>query len=304
MEMVRFSAALDALIKPDSQARKLAAGYEWSEGPVWEASTSSVIFTDFGPNRIYRWNEPQGVTLLTEASARAVGLALDHEGRIISCESRNRRIARYERDGGIVSLASHYQGRRLHSPNDVIVKSDGAIYFTDPYSTAMGDTRELDHNGVYRIAPGAPGAPGGGGELTLVTAMDRPNGLAFSPDESLLYVDDTNRQLVEVFDVRADGSLGPGRILTRLDTSMGKGGADGMKVDVHGNLYVTGPGGLWVIAPDGAPAGLLRFPEIPANLCWGGPDLATLYVTATSSLYSLQMLACGSVSGPRRPPAR
>jgi gluconolactonase len=287
MEIVKYSKALDALVKPGSEPRGLATGFEWSEGPVWEASTRAVIFTDFGPNRIYRWTERQGLLLVTDSSFRAVGLALDHDERIVSCESRKRRIARYERDGSIVSLASHYQGRRLNSPNDVIVKSDGAIYFTDPYSTAMGDTRELDHNGVYRIAPG-------GGEPTLVTAMDRPNGLAFSPDESLLYVDDTNRQLVEVYDVKPDGSLGPGRILTRLDTSLGKGGADGMKIDVHGNLYVTGPGGLWVITPDGAPAGLLRFPEIPANLCWGGPGLGTLYVTATTSLYSLETMTRGA----------
>jgi gluconolactonase len=292
MEIVRYSTALDALIAPGTEPRRLATGYVWSEGPVWEAATESVIFTDFTPNRIYKWSEPAGVTLLTDTSARAVGLALDHQGRIVSCESRNRRIARYERDGSVTALASHYQGKRLHSPNDVIVKSDGAIYFTDPYSTAMGDTRELEHNGVYRIAPA-------GGELTLVAAMERPNGLAFSPDERVLYVDDTNRQLIEVFDVRDDGSLGTGRIFARLDTSAGKGGADGMKVDFRGNLFVTGPGGLWILTPDGAAAGLLRFPEIPANLCWGGPGLSTLFVTATTSLYSLPMATRGLPSGRR-----
>ncbi len=299
MEIVRYSAALDDLIPADREPRKLASGFVWSEGPVWEASTESVIFTDFTPNRIFRWNERGGLRLLSETSGRAVGLALDHEGRIVSCETRNRRIARYERDGSVSSLASHYLGKRLNSPNDVIVTSDGAIYFTDPYSTAMGDTRELGHNGVYRLAPG-DGPAGAGGELTLVAAMDRPNGLAFSPDESLLYIDDTNRQLVEAFGVGRDGSLERGRILAKLETSAGKGGADGMKVDARGNLYVTGPGGIWVLTPAGEALGLLRMPETPANLCWGGPGLKTLFITATTSLYSLEMNAAGAPAGRRR----
>jgi len=278
---------MSGLVADNADEKLLATGFVWSEGPVWEAESESVIFTDFTPEKLFRWNERDGLKLYADESGRAVGIALDRQGRIVSCQSRLRRIARIERDGATTALASHYMGKRLNSPNDVIVKSDGSIYFTDPYSTALGDTKELDQNGVYRV-----GADGSG--LALLAAMNRPNGLAFSPDERLLYVDDTNLQRIDVFEVRPDGTLGPGRVLTELDTSAGSGGADGMKLDERGNLYVTGPGGVWVVAPSGTVLGLMRFPEIAANLCWGGPDMKTLFVTATTSLYSLEMKVAGA----------
>ncbi len=291
MDLVRFSEKIDDIVPRDAEPRRLASGFVWSEGPVWDDATESVIFTDFTPEKIYRWSEHGGLSVFREQSGRAVGLAMDAEGGIVSCESRARRIARIRRDGSVVTLASHYEGKRLNSPNDVIVKSDGSVYFTDPYSTALGDTREVGQDGVYRVA-------GDGGRVTLLASLNRPNGLAFSPDERLLYVDDTNLQRVEVFEVEENGTLGGGRVLARLDPRMGKGGADGMKVDQRGNLYVTGPGGIWVIAPEGSILGLLRMPETAANLCWGGRDRTTLFITATTSLYGLRMGIPGDVKTP------
>ena len=287
MQIERFSAALRDLIDDDVEESKLASGFVWAEGPVWDGASESIIFTDFTPERLYRFNAREGLALHSSESGRAVGLTLDRTGRLIACESRRRRVARIEPDGTSTVLASLYDGKRLNSPNDVIVKSDGSVYFTDPYSTALGDTRELDWNGVYRVGTE-------GGALSLVAAMNRPNGLAFSPDESLLYVDDTNLNRVNVHEVRSDGTLGPGRIFVELDTTAGKGGADGMKADARGNLYVTGPGGIWIIDPSGRPLGILRLPETAANLCWGGKDRMTLYVTATTSLYSIRMSVQGA----------
>ncbi|MCU6791090.1 SMP-30/gluconolactonase/LRE family protein [Paenibacillus sp. WQ 127069] len=293
MNIIRYSEKLDHIISPEQTAQKLASGFSFSEGPVWCPRTNQLYFTDFPNHRIYTWNETNGLQLYSDQSDRAVGLTLDAKGRLLSCETLTRRISRTELDGSITALVTHYQGSRINNTNDVIVKKDGAIYFSDPYSTALGDTKDLDVNGVFRYDPQS------GALDLLVEDFPRPNGLAFSPDESLLYIDDTTEQHVRVFEVNPDGSISNGRVFAELDTEAGPGAADGMKVDEHGNVYVTGPGGVWIFAPSGERLGRLEFPEVAANLCFGSPPESalgnTLFITASSSLYSLKLQVRGAV---------
>jgi sugar lactone lactonase YvrE len=292
MNIIRFSKQLDAVISENAELRQLASGFAFAEGPVWSEQLNGLYFTDFRQQKIYTWQPEHGVRLYREPSGRAVGLALDAQGRLIACESQSRRISVTLADGTVRTLASHYQGKRLNNTNDVVVSRNGAIYFSDPYSTSLGDTRELAFNGVYRYDPEAD-------RLELLTdEFERPNGLAFSPDESRLYIDDTNRQHVRVFDVAADGSLTNGRMFAQLDAEAGRGGADGLKTDACGNVYVTGPGGIWIYAPSGEGLGRIELPELAANLCFAAPDhpryAHTLFITASTSLYSLALNVPGS----------
>ncbi len=215
-----------------------------------------------------------------QPSGNSNGLTLDLQGRLIACEHSNRRVSRTEADGSVIPLATHYQGRQLNSPNDVVVKSDGSIYFTDPPYGVQPEERELDFQGVYRIAPD-------GTLALLVDDFERPNGLAFSPDERILYVDDTARRHVRAFDVLPDGTLVHGRVFAEMQ-SPATGGPDGMKLDVEGSLYVTGPGGTWLFDPDGRHLGTLVTPELPANLAFGDGDRCTLYITARTSVYRVR----------------
>jgi|HigsolmetaGSP12D_1036236.scaffolds.fasta_scaffold01880_1 gluconolactonase len=294
MPIVRDSCQLDALIPRNAEIVKLATGFSFAEGPVWCGRRKRLYFTDFPLQRLYSWSQAEGVRLLTDKSGRAVGLALDAEGRMIVCESLARRISRIEADGTFTALATHYGGRRLNNTNDVVVRRNGTIYFTDPYSAMLGLPRELDLNGVYMCDPATR-------EVTLLVGdFERPNGLAFSPDESLLYINDTARQHVRVFEVAADGTLRPGgRLFAELDTSAGPGAADGMKTDARGNVYVAGPGGVSIFAPSGERLGRIELPEVVANLAFGGSSGSeandTLYMTATSSLYAIKLSVCGAV---------
>lgn len=263
------------LLEP-GEPKKLASGFQFTEGPVWHPE-GYLLFTDIPANRIIRWLPDGHVETCREPSGHANGLTFDRDGRLIACEHGNRRVSRTEPDGAIVILAAHFQGRRLNSPNDVVVRSDGTVYFTDPpYGIAL-DERELPFHGVYALAPG--------GTLTLLTDdFDRPNGLAFSPDERILYVGDTARRHVRAFDVRPDGTLSNGRVFAELYSEQ-PGGPDGMKVDVEGNLYVTAAGGVWLFASSGRHVGLLPVPEPPpANCAFGGSDRRTLFITDRTSL--------------------
>ncbi|TDF98033.1 SMP-30/gluconolactonase/LRE family protein [Paenibacillus piri] len=293
MNIIRYSDRLDELISPGETAQKLASGFGFAEGPAWCPHTNRLYLTDFMNYRIYTWSHEDGLRLFREPSGRAVGLAVDAEGRLLSCETEPRRISRTEQDGTVTVLVTHYQGSRINNTNDVIVKKDGTIYFSDPYSTALGAPRDLSFNGVYRYDPKTDTL------AAVVEDFNRPNGLAFSPDESLLYIDDTNEQNVKVYEVAPDGSLCNGRPFAELDTAAGPGAADGMKVDERGNVYVTGPGGIWIFAPSGERLGRIELPEVAANLCFGTPPESplgnTLFITATSSLYSLKLNVRGAV---------
>jgi len=264
---------------------KLAGDFQFVEGPIWQAD-GSLLFSDIPANRIYRWTPDGGAQVWREPTGNSNGLTLDGEGRLIACEHSGRRVSRTEADGTVAAIASHFNGGKLNSPNDVVVKSDGVIYFTDPPYGIQPEEREQPVNGVYRIFKD--------GTLDLlVEDFDRPNGLAFSPDESILYIDDSPRRHVRAFDVRPDGTLANSRIIADMDHPQ-PGSPDGMKIDEEGHLYVTGATGVWVFEPNGELLGVVATPERPANCAWGDDDRKSLYITAQTSLYRVRTKVAGA----------
>ncbi|MBI3960902.1 MAG: SMP-30/gluconolactonase/LRE family protein [Chloroflexi bacterium] len=264
---------------------KLAGDFQFTEGPIWQAD-ASLLFSDIPASRIYRWTPDNGAQVWREPTGNSNGLTLDREARLIACEHSGRRVSRTEADGTVAAIASHFQGGRLNSPNDVVVKSDGGVYFTDPPYGIQPAEREQPVNGVYRILPD--------GTLDLlVEDFDRPNGLAFAPDESILYIDDSPRRHVRAFDVRPDGTLANSRIIADMDHPQ-PGSPDGMKIDEEGHLYVTGATGVWVFEPNGELLGVVVTPERPANCAWGDADRKSLYITAQTSLYRVRVKAAGA----------
>ena len=269
----------------DGEPDQLATGFKFTEGPVWHPD-GNLFFSDIPAHRIFKLMPDVTSEIYREPSGGANGLTFDTQGRLIACEYHSRRVSRTETDGTISVLADNYGGKRLNSPNDVVVKSDGSIYFTDPfYGFPADQERELDFQGVYRIAPD-------GTISLLVDDFGVPNGLAFSPNEIILYIDDSRHQHVRAFDVLSDGSLANGRTMIDM-TADARGAADGMKVDIAGNLYVTGAGGTWVISPTGEHLGTIVTPELPANCAFGGPDHKTLFIAARTSIYSIRLKIAG-----------
>jgi len=270
----------------DYNVEKVAQGFQFTEGPVW-TPWNTLLFSDIPANRIYELASSKKVKIYREPSGNANGLTFDHQGRLIACEHSNRRVSRTEKDGSITVLADRYQGKRLNSPNDVVVKSDGSIYFTDPTYGIKKEEQELGFQGVYRISPQ--------GKLELlVSDFKMPNGLCFSPDEKRLYVADSSELAhIRVFDVTSDGKLVNGRVFAKTS---GPGGPDGMKVDVRGNLYVAGPGGVWIFDTNGVHTDIIKTAEVPANLAWGDEDGRTLYITARTSIYKVRLDVGGRTS--------
>jgi sugar lactone lactonase YvrE len=269
---------------------RVATGFTFTEGPVWRGE--DLLFSDIPNSRTVRYQPtPEGPTISTfrHPTGNANGLTLDHQGRLIACEHTTRQVSRIDADGHVEPLAQAYQGKRLNSPNDVIVRSDGTIYFTDPpYGLPrLSEGKELEFNGLFRLDPS--------GALTLLADdFERPNGLAFSPDERTLYVDDSARFHIRAFDVAGDGSLSNDRVWGELKPRADERGVpDGMKVDSEGNVYCTGPGGVWVFNDSGRVIGRIYMPEVTANLAWGGADWKTLYLTASTSLYRLHLNVSG-----------
>jgi len=293
MQIEVLSPALSRLLPPDAPLERVATGFVFTEGPLWDPHTQSLLFSDIPANRIYRWTKGEEPQVVREPSAKSNGLTWDLNGCLLACEHLGRRVSRTLPDGSVVPVAEHFGGRLLNSPNDLVLRSDGSLYFSDPpygiQSASVGEIREQEQplNGLYLVPPGASEP------VLLADDFDRPNGLAFSPDERLLYVADTPRYQVRVFPVRADGTLEEGRVFAEFREDQGEGRPDGMKVDEEGNLYTTGPGGLWIIGADGTPLAHLRFPEKTANCAWGDEDRRSLYVTATSSVYRLRTLVPG-----------
>lgn len=312
--------ALHDLIAPGAGFECLAGGFTFTEGPVWDASRGCLFFTDIPERTIWQLQAVTGeVSPWRRDTNMANGLALDGAGGLIACEAATSVLSRYGADGTRTVIATEWQGKELNSPNDVIVAPDGSIYFTDPHYGREGPPhgvarpRYLDFQGVFRVVPGARGGPGEEEivEPQLVAGdFNTPNGLALSPDGSLLYVVDSVRMHVRVFERRPDGSLAGGRVfLAQQEEELDlvavlayihehggppHGIPDGMKVDERGNVWVTGPGGIWVIGPDGRQLGLLETPELPANLAFGGSDGRMLYVCATHSLYGIPTLVRGA----------
>ena len=301
--ILRVDPAFDALVPADAQIEKLADGMMFIEGPVWVSRGDPepyLLFSDIPANAIRKWMPGVGVTDFMnpvfegDPAGRSVGsngLLIDAEGRVILCEHGNRRVSRIEADGSITVLADRYDGKRLNSPNDAVFHSNGWLYFTDPPYGLAGDddpTKELDFNGIFRLSPE------GDVEL-LISDQSRPNGLGFSPDERTLYVanSDGNQKVWFAYDVLEDGTLGPGRVFFDVNAERAPGAADGMTVDNAGNLFASGPGGIWVISPDGTHLGTIQPDEVPANAGWGD-DGRTLYMTARTGLYRIRL----STSGP------
>lgn len=268
----------------DYSVEKMSTGYTFTEGPVW-TPWGTLLFSDIPANKI--WEIGSEAKIYRYPSGNSNGLTFDMQGRLIACEHGNRRVTRTEKDGSITMLAERYQGKRLNSPNDAAVRSDGSIYFTDPPYGISADKQELDFQGVYRITPA--------GELQLlVKDFVRPNGLCFSPDEKLLYIADSSElRHIRVFNVAKDGSLSGGEVFASVSE---RGVPDGMKVDIKGNLYVAGPGGVWIFDPAGKHIDTIKTPETPANLAWGGKDGKTLYITAITSVYKVRLETGGKVA--------
>ena len=272
------------IIPEGTVIEQLAGGFGFIEGPVWLGDY--LLFSDIPQNRIVRWqmsaHGPE-VTTFRTPSGNSNGLTLDRSGRLIACEHSARRVTRTEIDSTVTVLADNYQGKRLNSPNDIVVRSDGSIYFTDPsFGLAqMTVWKELSFNGVYQLAPD--------GILNLLADdFTMPNGLAFSPDEQTLYVNDSAHGHIRAFDVNTQGDISNGRVLIKMEGDE-PGGPDGMKVDRQGNVYCTGPGGFWIIDQQGKCLAKVRPPESPANFAWGDADWQGFYMTCRTSLYRIRM---------------
>ncbi len=267
------------------EAERLATGFTFTEGPLWHPA-GFFYFVDLRVNRLHKIVPGQAADLVRENTGEGNGTTFDLQGRLILCEGGNRRLSRMDADGRVEVLVDRYEGKRFNRPNDVICKSDGSIYFTDPGLRVPLAERELPYAAVYRLSPN--------GELTLVADCEYPNGLAFSPDERILYVANSRwAAYIHALELNDDGTLRRRRIFADLSSDEPDGVPDGMKVDVEGRVYCTGPGGVWVFAPDGSHLGTIRLPEVPANLAFGGPDRRTLFFTARTSLYSMRVKTPG-----------
>jgi len=304
-QISRSDPSLDEIVPAGAKIEKLAGGFLFTEGPVWvprtEDSDGYLLFSDPNNNVIYRWTQDGQLSIfMTKSGYRGMdigeypqpgsnGLTLDREERLTMNQHGNRRVVRLEKNGQLTVLADHYEGKRFNSPNDLVYKSDGALYFTDPpfgLPKFFDDPRkELPYSGVFRVSPN-------GKNIQLLTSeLSGPNGLAFSPDEKYFYVDnwDDKKKVIMHYEVDQDGTLSNGKVFFDMTSADGEDALDGMKIDQKGNLYVSGPGGLWIISPDGKHLGTIAGPEHPHNFAWGDDDGKTLYLCAQTGLYRIRL---------------
>lgn len=267
-------------------AERLATGFGFTEGPLWHPD-GFYYFVDIRKSHLHRITPGKPPELVRANTGEGNGTTFDLQGRLVICEGGNRRVTRWSAAGTSEVLMDRFEGKRLNRPNDVVCKSDGSLWFTDPGIRVPFEQRETPHAAVYRIA--ADGA------ISMVADFEYPNGLAFSPDERRLYVANTRwTQYIHLLELDAAGAVVRRRIFADMPSDDDTNGVpDGMKVDVEGRVYCTGPGGTWVFAPDGTRLGIIRTPEVPANVCFGGPDLKTLFLTARTSIYTLRMKVPG-----------
>ncbi|MEG3835804.1 MULTISPECIES: SMP-30/gluconolactonase/LRE family protein [unclassified Microcoleus] len=276
---------MQSILDDSAKLEKLASNFQFIEGPIWHPD-GFLLFSDIPANIIYKFGSNQQVEVFRRPSGKANGNTLDKENRLLTGEHENRRVSRTEKDGKVITLADRYEGKRLNSPNDLVVKSDGSIYFTDPSYGVSKEQEELGFYGVYRLAPD--------GKLTLlVKDLVLPNGIAFSPDEQKLYVNNSEAGYIAVFDVKPDGTVTNQQLFAELKDASQRGVPDGLKVDVEGNVYSTGPGGVWIFSPDGKLLGKISVPETATNLAWGESDRKTLYITGSTSLYRIRLKIAG-----------
>lgn len=272
-------AGLDDILETTA-AEQLATGFEFTEGPLWHPD-GFYYFVDIRKSLLYRLTPGRTQEIVRSETGEGNGTTFDLQGRLVICEGGNRRVTRWSTDGRAEVLMDRYEGKRINRPNDVVCKSDGSIWFTDPGLRIPLAEKELAHSGVYRVEPD--------GTARLVAEFEYPNGLAFSPDERTLYVANTRQaQYIHAIELDAVGNMVRRRIFADMSSEETDGVPDGMKVDQQGRVYCTGPGGTWVFASDGSRLGIIRTPEIPANLAFGGPDLRTIFFTARTSVYTLR----------------
>jgi gluconolactonase len=299
-DVLRLDPALDHLVPTGAKVEKITGNLQRSEGPVWIRNGGYLLLSDL--NEIMKWSPTDGLSEFRHQTFKGPapadvrvgtnGLTLDRQGHVLAVEHGDRRVVRFEKNGNITVLADHYMGRRFNSPNDLVVKRNGDVYFTDPgYLAQSAPTtpefrRELEVTGVYRITTARK-------VQLLVSDLEYPNGLAFSPDEKKLYVANTRPKKLLVYDVKDDGSLSAGNVLMDISADATDGVPDGMKVDKLGNVYAAGPGGVLVISPQGKHLGTILIPEIVANCAWGDADAKTLYVAARTGLYRIRLNVAG-----------
>ena len=287
MPIEQVSPELERIVSGDQELEYLSRGYDVAEGPIWHREGGYLLFSELFNGRTMKWTPQEGVSLIREPTGKANGLTRDLQGKLVACEYEDRRVSRLEADGSITVVADRYQGQRLNHPNDVVVKSDGSIYFTDPGTP--DPQLDMDFAGVYRVSS----------DLSTITLLvrdfDLPNGLTFSPDESILYIDDSRRGHVRAFDVQPDGGLdlATDRVFCELKGDR-PGSPDGMKVDREGNVYCTGPGGVWILDASGRHLGtILTGAQQTTNCAWGDDDWKTLFITTRDALASIQLKIAG-----------
>jgi gluconolactonase len=286
-----------------SAAQKVRGDFQFLEGPVWVLARNELLFSDIPASRIYRYKPAtNSFSVFREPSGQANGNALDPQGRSVTCEHENRRTSRTEPNGTIVPLATHYEGKRLNSPNDIVCKSDGGVYFSDPPYGVKAELRELDFQGVFRIEPTPiPSREGSSDQVPLpgrgqgwvaplqllVRDFIKPNGLAFSPDEKILYIADTELAHIRAFDVQADGTIANSRVFCQVERP------DGFRVDIEGNLYISAMKSVEIFDRTGRKTGEITLDQRPANVAFGDPDRKTLYICARTGFYKARVAIPG-----------
>ncbi|HMH05681.1 MAG TPA: SMP-30/gluconolactonase/LRE family protein [Terriglobales bacterium] len=316
-DIQKLDPVLDRIVAPDARIERVATGFDkWTEGPVW-THQGTLLFAEIPANKIIEWSPGKGASVFMHPSGYegsepfkgpepgSNGMTLDADGRISVAGHARRTVWRMESvdpKAQLTVLADSYQGKKLNSPNDLVYKSDGSLYFTDPpYGLpTQGDNdpqKELQVNGVYRIARARqhkPGAPPERDQVQLVIKdLARPNGLAFSPDEKFLYVAESGKKQWMRYRVQPDGSVTDGTLFLDASTDPADGGPDGLRVDKQGNIYGSGPGGVWIISPEGKHIGTIKVPERVSNVAWGDKDGKTLYITASTSLFRVKLKVPG-----------
>ena len=286
MPIEQLDPGMEHVVSRAQDVEELGKGYSLGEGPLWWKEGGYLLFSEVNADRTWKWAPGEGLSISREPPGNGNGLTRDGQGRLIAAGHGNRRVSRLEPDGGVTVLADRYDGKRLNSPNDVVVHSSGVIFFTDPAFGIRPHQGEIGFNGVFRI--------GTDGSLTLALSdFGGPNGLAFSPDESILYIDDSFKRHIRAFDVGAGVTLSNDSVFCEL-TGDRPGAPDGMKVDVEGNVYCTGPGGVWVIDPSGKHLGtILTGANQTTNCAWGGDDWKTLYITTMGTLARVELKVPG-----------
>jgi len=280
------------LIDPEITIEKIAGGFSFTEGPIWDHVNDRLLFSDIPSNKIFSWSADQGVSIYRSPSNFSNGLTYDPHGNLVACEHQSRSISLQTGTNKVTTLTNSYNGMKLNSPNDVIAARDGSILFSDPiYGLRIGmggpAEQELPFQGVFRLPPGSS-------QLELITdSFERPNGLVLSPDEKHLFIGDTVRQHIRVFNISKDWEVSGGQIWAELWDDEHVGRPDGMKVDIHGNLFSTGPGGIWVLDKKANLLGRIFLPDKTSNLSWGDQDRKSLFITSSSAVYRIRCITNG-----------